>query len=63
MTEVEVNGTSGLDLDISATRAELSSSSTPLRTGSLRSLEERLSHNGMHYVLNKVVAKGDFALT
>lgn len=45
MTEVEVNGTGGLDLDISATKAELSSSSTPLRTGSLRTLEERLSHN------------------
>jgi hypothetical protein len=35
-----------LDLDISATRADLSSSSTPLRIGRLRAVDERLSQNG-----------------
>jgi len=46
MSEVEVNGTSGVDLDITATKRALSSSSTTLRLGSLHSLAERLSNNG-----------------
>jgi hypothetical protein len=46
MTEVEVNGTGGLDLDASATKAALASASTSLRLGSLHALEERLSNNG-----------------
>jgi hypothetical protein len=46
MTEVEVNGSNGVDLDITATKASLSSSSTSLRLESLHTLEERLSNNG-----------------
>jgi hypothetical protein len=46
MTEVEVNGTSGGDLDFTFTKAALSSSSTSLRLGHLHTLEERLSNNG-----------------
>ncbi|TVY21703.1 eIF-2-alpha kinase activator GCN1 [Lachnellula arida] len=45
MTEVEVNGITVVDLDITATKAALSSSSTTRRLGSLHNLEERLSHN------------------
>ncbi|KAH9223644.1 armadillo-type protein [Leptodontidium sp. 2 PMI_412] len=45
MTEVEVNGTGGVDLDLSATKVALSSSSTTIRLGSLHTLEERLSNN------------------
>lgn len=48
MSEVEVNGTAGFDLDISTTKTELLSSSTHLRIGSLKALEERLSRKGMH---------------
>jgi hypothetical protein len=44
MTEVEVNGTTGYELDFAATRAALSSSSTALRIGTLSVLEERLSN-------------------
>jgi hypothetical protein len=47
MTEVEVNGTSKLDLDTAATKAALASASTSLRLGTLHALEERLSNNGM----------------
>jgi hypothetical protein len=47
MTEVEVNGSIEVDLDITATKASLSSSSTSRRLGSLHTLEERLSNNGM----------------
>jgi len=46
MTEVEVNGTSEVDLDITATKISLASSSTTVRLGSLHTLEERLSNNG-----------------
>jgi hypothetical protein len=46
MTEVEVNGLAVVDLDITATKAALSSSSTNTRLGSLHNIEERLSHNG-----------------
>jgi hypothetical protein len=46
MTEVEVNGLAVADLDITATKAALSSSSTNTRLGSLHNIEERLSHNG-----------------
>ena len=49
MTEVEVNGTNGVDLDFAATKAALSASSTALRLGSLQALEERLSTNGWKY--------------
>lgn len=47
MSEVEVNGTEGVDLDISTTKAELSSSSTHSRIASLKAIEERLSKKGM----------------
>ncbi len=43
--EVEANGQR--DLDITAIKAQLSSSSTHLRIGSLSALEERLSQNGI----------------
>lgn len=46
MTEVEVNGISGGDLDLASTKAALSSSSTSLRLGHLRTLEERIANNG-----------------
>jgi hypothetical protein len=46
MTEVEVSGSFKADLDITATKASLSSSSTSRRLGSLHTLEERLSNNG-----------------
>lgn len=46
MTEVEVNGISGADLDLSATKASLTSSSTTTRLGGLHTLEARLSNNG-----------------
>ena len=46
MSEVEVNGTTGVNLDITATKAALSSSSTTLRLGSLHNLAETLSDNG-----------------
>jgi len=46
MTEVEVNGMAGPDLDLSATKAALSSSSTNRRIGTLHTLEERLSKKG-----------------
>jgi len=49
MTEVEVNGTSEVDLDITATKVALSSSSTSIRLGSLHALEERLSNNGRRF--------------
>ncbi|TVY78122.1 eIF-2-alpha kinase activator GCN1 [Lachnellula suecica] len=45
MTEVEVNGLAVVDLDITATKAALCSSSTTLRLGSLHNIEERLSRN------------------
>lgn len=45
--ELEVNGASGGNLDFTQTKALLSSSSTSLRIGLLRVLEERLSKNGM----------------
>ena len=47
MTEVEVNGTGKVDLDTTATKAALASASTSLRLGSLHTLEERLSNNGV----------------
>lgn len=47
MTEVEVNGTGGVDLDFAATKSELSSSSTSRRIHHLQTLEERLSKNGL----------------
>ena len=46
MTEVEVNGMREGDLDITFTKAALSSSSTSLRLGHLRTLEERSANNG-----------------
>jgi len=46
MTEVEVNGVGDVDLDISATKVALSSSSTTIRLGALHTIEERLSNNG-----------------
>jgi hypothetical protein len=46
MTEVEVNGMSEGDLDINYTKVVLSSSSTSLRLGHLRTLEERIAENG-----------------
>jgi hypothetical protein len=46
MTEVVVNGISGGDLDLASTKAALSSSSTSLRLGHLRTLEERIASNG-----------------
>lgn len=46
MTEVEVNGTGAVDLDLRATKVALSSSSTTTRLGNLHTLEERLSNNG-----------------
>lgn len=46
MTEVEVNGSSRIELDISATKTALSSSSTNIRLGLLQLLEDRLSKNG-----------------
>ncbi|TAQ91547.1 hypothetical protein B7494_g178 [Chlorociboria aeruginascens] len=45
MTEVEVNSTSVINLDITTTKAVLSSSSTSLRLGQLQALEDRLSKN------------------
>ncbi|CZT06548.1 probable translation activator GCN1 [Rhynchosporium graminicola] len=47
MTEVEVNGMGGVDLDISATKIALSSSSTTIRLSSLHNLEERLSNQAI----------------
>jgi hypothetical protein len=46
MTEVEVNGMGEGELDFAATKAALSSSSTSLRLGHLRTLEERITSNG-----------------
>lgn len=46
MTEVEINGIAELDLDISATKAALSSSSTNRRIAALHVLQERLSKKG-----------------
>lgn len=46
MTEVEANGMSEGDLDVTFTKAALSSSSTSLRVGHLRTLEERIANNG-----------------
>lgn len=57
MTEVEVNGTGGVDLDLSATKVALSSSSTTIRLGSLHTLEERLSNNG------KLLERGFWSLS
>ncbi|CAL3971329.1 unnamed protein product [Diplocarpon coronariae] len=51
MTEVEVNGISGVDLDLGATKAALSSSSTTIRLGNLHALEERLSNKGINQQL------------
>ncbi len=55
MIKVEVNGTGGLDLDTSATKAALASASTSLRLGSLHALEETLSNNGTEYHLCTVL--------
>lgn len=54
MSEVEVNGTEGVDLDISTTRAELLSSSTHIRLTSLKAIEETLSQKGMQTVKPKM---------
>lgn len=51
MSEVEVNGTDGVDLDISTVRGELSSSSTHIRIASLKIIEERLSKKGMETMM------------
>ncbi|KAK0107053.1 translational activator of GCN4 [Cadophora gregata] len=51
MTEVEVNGTGKVDLDLSATKVALSSSSTKIRLGNLHALEERLSNNEISHGL------------
>jgi hypothetical protein len=51
MTEVEVNGLSRGELDVTATKEALSSSSTTLRLGHLHILEERLSGDGMRKLL------------
>ncbi|KAH6674409.1 armadillo-type protein [Halenospora varia] len=45
MTEVEINGVAAAELDITATKAALSSSSTSTRLDTLHVLEERLSSN------------------
>ncbi|CZR59752.1 probable translation activator GCN1 [Phialocephala subalpina] len=45
MTEVEAYGMSAVDLDFTATKAALSSSSTARRIDNLHTLEERLSKN------------------
>lgn len=47
MTEVEINGVAAAELDITATKAALSSSSTSTRLDTLHVLEERLSSNGI----------------
>lgn len=52
MTEVEVNGTGGVDLDTAATKTALASASTSLRLASLHNLEERLSDNGISFLSN-----------
>jgi hypothetical protein len=46
MTEVEVNGTGAVDLDFTATKIALSSSSTSQRIDSLQIVQERLSKKG-----------------
>jgi hypothetical protein len=46
MTEVEINGLTVVDLDITATKAALSSSSTTRRLASLQNIEQRLSNDG-----------------
>lgn len=47
MSEVEINGQNGaVDLDLSLTKAALTSSSTNLRLGQLKLIEERLSNKG-----------------
>ena len=46
MTEVEVNGSAGVDLDFEAAKVALNSSSTTERLGYLHILEERLTTNG-----------------
>ena len=46
MTEEEVNGTRGGELDLPGTKAALSASSTTVRLERLHALEERLSTNG-----------------
>ncbi|PBP19360.1 50S ribosomal protein L19e [Diplocarpon rosae] len=51
MTEVEVNGIGGVDLDLGATKTALSSSSTAIRLGNLQALEERLSNKGINQQL------------
>lgn len=51
MTEVEVNGTGAVDLDLRATKVALSSSSTTTRLGNLHTLEERLSNNEISHDL------------
>lgn len=43
---MEVNGIREGDLDLKFTKATLSSSSTSLRLGHLRTLEERIANNG-----------------
>lgn len=43
---MEVNGMKEGDLDITFTKAALSSSSTSLRLGHLRTLEERITNDG-----------------
>jgi hypothetical protein len=45
MTEAEVSGLSGIDLE--ATKKALSSSSTALRLTHLHGLEEKLRNNGV----------------
>ncbi|KAF4636926.1 hypothetical protein G7Y89_g1156 [Cudoniella acicularis] len=42
MSEVEINGSAAGDLEMTATKAALSSSSTTIRLGTLHTLEERL---------------------
>ncbi|RDW60906.1 ARM repeat-containing protein [Coleophoma cylindrospora] len=51
MTEVEVNGTGGVSLDFTATKAALSSASTSLRQAHLHTLEERLAKNEISHEL------------
>lgn len=41
-----MNGTEGVDMDFTATKAALSSASTTFRQAHLHTLEERLANNG-----------------
>lgn len=59
MSEVEINGhNEGVDLDLTLTKAALTSSSTNLRLGQLKLIEERLSKKGtqMHKLPRNALA-------